>query len=94
MIDRAAGTVGHVVTAQTVLVEAPLNGRHFTHLGLLVPGSVAPSQTGFSTTPSRGNGVLVILRRPADSRYDVLLRHLRRTKTATRSRHEQSRARR
>ncbi|MET0164666.1 MAG: TonB-dependent receptor [Vicinamibacterales bacterium] len=59
LIDRATTVVGHVVTAQTVL-EAPLNGRHFTDLGLLVPGSVAPSQTGFSTTPSRGVDALAI----------------------------------
>jgi TonB dependent receptor-like, beta-barrel len=38
--------------------EIPLNGRHFVDLGPLVPGSVAPSQTGFSTTPIRGTGAL------------------------------------
>ena len=59
LVDRATATVGHVVTAQTVQ-EIPLNGRHFTDLGLLVPGSVAPSQTGFSTTPLRGTGALAI----------------------------------
>ena len=59
LLDRATATVGHVVTAQTVR-EIPLNGRHFTDLGLLVPGSVAPSQTGFSTTPTRGVGALAI----------------------------------
>ena len=37
LIDRATATVGHVVTAQTVQ-QIPLNGRHFTDLGLLVPG--------------------------------------------------------
>ena len=58
-IDRASATVGHVVTADT-LREIPLNGRRFTDLGLLVPGSVAPSQTGFSTTPIRGTGALAI----------------------------------
>jgi Carboxypeptidase regulatory-like domain/TonB dependent receptor len=59
LVDRATTTVGHVVTAQTVQ-EIPLNGRQFTDLGLLVPGSVAPSQTGFSTTPLRGTGALAI----------------------------------
>ncbi len=59
LIDRATATVGHVVTAQTVQ-QIPLNGRHFIDLGLLVPGSVAPSQTGFSTTPIRGTGSLAI----------------------------------
>jgi hypothetical protein len=58
-IDRASATVGHVVTGDT-LHEIPLNGRRFTDLGLLVPGSVAPSQTGFSTTPIRGQGALAI----------------------------------
>jgi Carboxypeptidase regulatory-like domain/TonB dependent receptor len=59
LIDRVATTVGHVVAARTVQ-EIPLNGRHFTDLGLLVPGSVAPSGTGFSTTPLRGTGALAI----------------------------------
>ena len=55
LVDRASATVGHVVTAETVQ-EIPLNGRHFADLGLLVPGSVAPSQTGFSSRPIRGVG--------------------------------------
>ena len=38
----------------------PLNGRHFTDLGLLVPGSVTTSPTGFSTPPGRGVGPLAI----------------------------------
>ena len=59
LIEHASSAVGHVVTAQTVQ-ETPLNGRRFTDLGLLVPGSVAPSQTGFSTTPIRGVGALAI----------------------------------
>jgi hypothetical protein len=57
LVDRASATVGHVVTAETVQ-EIPLNGRHFTDLGLLVPGSVAPSQAGFSSRPIRGVGAL------------------------------------
>jgi hypothetical protein len=57
LVDRATATVGHVVTAETVQ-QIPLNGRHFTDLGLLVPGSVAPSQTGFSSRPIRGVGAL------------------------------------
>ncbi len=57
LIDRATAAVGHVVTAATVQ-EIPLNGRHFIDLGPLVPGSLAPSQTGFSTTPVRGTGAL------------------------------------
>ena len=57
LLDRATSTVGHVVSAQTVQ-QIPLNGRHFVDLGPLVPLSVAPSQTGFSTTPIRGTGAL------------------------------------
>ena len=57
LIDRATSTVGHMVSSSTIQ-EIPLNGRHFIDLGLLVPGSVAPSQSGFSTTPIRGTGAL------------------------------------
>jgi len=57
VIDRATATLGHVVTAESVQ-QIPLNGRHFTDLGLLVPGSVAPSQAGFSSRPIRGVGAL------------------------------------
>ena len=57
LLDRATSVVGHVVTATTVQ-EIPLNGRHFIDLGSLAPGSVAPSQTGFSSPPIRGIGAL------------------------------------
>jgi hypothetical protein len=57
LVDRASATIGHVVTAQTIQ-QIPLNGRHFIDLGLLVPGSVSPSQTGFSSRPIRGVGAL------------------------------------
>ena len=59
LIDRATAAVGYVVTAPSVQ-QMPLNGRHFTDLGLLVPGAVAPSQTGFSARPQRGTGVYAI----------------------------------
>ena len=58
-LERTTTSVGHVIDQRTVQ-EAPLNGRYFLDLGLLVPGSVTPSQTGFSTTPSRGVGALAI----------------------------------
>jgi len=57
LIDRASAAVGHVVRGES-LQQIPLNGRHFTDLGLLVPGSVAPSQSGFSSRPLRGIGSL------------------------------------
>ena len=57
LLDRATSTVGHMVSS-AMIQEIPLNGRHYIDLGLLVPGSVAPSQTGFSSTPVRGTGAL------------------------------------
>ena len=57
LIDRATISVGHVVTDQTVQ-EIPLNGRQFMELGILVPGSVTPPQSGFSSQPVRGLGRL------------------------------------
>jgi carboxypeptidase family protein/TonB-dependent receptor-like protein len=59
LVERGTASVGHAVTPLTVQ-EIPLNGRRFVDLGLLVPGSVAPSQSGFSTTPIRGLGALAI----------------------------------
>jgi hypothetical protein len=59
LVNRVTTSVGHVLTSETVQ-EIPLNGRHFTDLALLAPGSVAPSQTGFSTTPVRGIGAVAI----------------------------------
>ena len=59
LVDRVTTSVGHVLTPRTIQ-EIPLNGRHFTDLALLAPGAVAPSQTGFSTTPARGVGAVAI----------------------------------
>jgi hypothetical protein len=59
LVDRVTTSMGHVMTSQTVQ-EIPLNGRHFTDLAWLTPGAVAPSQTGFSTTPARGIGSVAI----------------------------------
>ena len=59
LIDRATVSVGHVIDRRMVQ-EIPLNGRYFLDLGLLVPGSVTPPQSGFSTAPMRGLGSLAI----------------------------------
>src|SRR5262249_14809397 len=48
LIEQSTTSVGHVIDRRTVQ-EVPLNGRYFLDLGLLVPGSVTASQTGFSS---------------------------------------------
>lgn len=55
LIESATTTVGQVINQKTVQ-EIPLNGRHFVDLGLLIPGSVTPPQSGFLSTPTRGQG--------------------------------------
>jgi hypothetical protein len=59
LIDAATTSVGHVVDGSTVQ-ELPLNGRYFLDLAILSPGSAAPSQNGFNTTPFRALGALAI----------------------------------
>ena len=59
MVELSTVSVGHVID-ERIVQETPLNGRYFLDLGLLVPGSVTASQTGFSTYPSRGVGALAI----------------------------------
>ncbi|MCI0662412.1 MAG: TonB-dependent receptor [Acidobacteria bacterium] len=54
-VETATMTVGQVINQKTVQ-EIPLNGRHFVDLGLLIPGSVTPPQSGFLTAPLRGQG--------------------------------------
>jgi hypothetical protein len=54
-IETTTVTVGQVINQRTVQ-EIPLNGRHFVDLGLLIPGSVTPPQSGFLTAPLRGQG--------------------------------------
>ena len=57
VIETATTSMGQVIDSKTVQ-EMPLNGRHFVDLGLLIPGSVAPPQSGFLTAPLRGQGSL------------------------------------
>jgi len=55
VVETSTMTVGQVINQKTVQ-EIPLNGRHFVDLGLLIPGSVTPPQSGFLTAPLRGQG--------------------------------------
>lgn len=57
VIESRSVSVGQVIDSRTVQ-EIPLNGRHFVDLGLLIPGSVTPPQSGFLTAPLRGQGSL------------------------------------
>jgi hypothetical protein len=56
-VETATVTVGQVINQKTVQ-EIPLNGRRFVDLGLLIPGSVTPPQSGSLTSPLRGQGSL------------------------------------
>jgi hypothetical protein len=58
-IERSTTSVGHVID-QNMVQQAPLNGRYFLDLGLLIPGSVTPPQGAFSASPTRGVGSLAI----------------------------------
>ena len=58
-IERSTISVGHVIDQRTIQ-DIPLNGRNFLDLNFLLPGSVTPTQTAFSTFPSRGVGALAI----------------------------------
>jgi Carboxypeptidase regulatory-like domain/TonB dependent receptor-like, beta-barrel len=55
LLEHSTMAVGQVVNQQMVQ-EAPLNGRYFLDLGLLVPGSVTSPQGAFSSAPVRGMG--------------------------------------
>jgi len=58
-IERSSTSVSQVVDRRMVQ-EIPLNGRYFLDLGLLVAGSVTPSQGAFSSAPIRGLGSFAI----------------------------------
>lgn len=54
-IETSTMSVGQVIDQKTVQ-DVPLNGRHFVDLGVLLAGSVTAPQSGFLTTPLRGQG--------------------------------------
>src|SRR5690348_7275233 len=55
LVDTATTSVGQVINDKTVQ-EIPLNGRHFTDLSLLTPGTITPPANGFLSAPLRGQG--------------------------------------
>jgi Carboxypeptidase regulatory-like domain len=59
LVDTTTSGVGHVINDKYVQ-DIPLNGRHFTDLGLLTPGTVTPPANGFLTFPLRGQGSFAI----------------------------------
>jgi Carboxypeptidase regulatory-like domain len=59
LVDTTTSSVGQVINDKYVQ-DIPLNGRHFTDLALLTPGSVTSPANGFLTFPLRGQGSFAI----------------------------------
>ena len=55
LVDTATTGLSQVINDKTVQ-EIPLNGRHFTDLSLLTPGTITPPANGFLSAPLRGQG--------------------------------------
>jgi outer membrane receptor protein involved in Fe transport len=55
LVQTTTTSLGQVINDKTVQ-QIPLNGRHFTDLSLLTPGTVTPPQNGFLSAPLRGQG--------------------------------------
>jgi carboxypeptidase family protein len=55
LIDTTTNSMGQVISDKTVQ-DIPLNGRHFTDLSLLTPGTMTPPANGFLSAPLRGQG--------------------------------------
>ncbi len=55
LVDTSTSSIGQVINDKSVQ-EIPLNGRHFTDLSLLTPGTVTPPANGFLSFPLRGQG--------------------------------------
>jgi Carboxypeptidase regulatory-like domain/TonB dependent receptor len=58
-IETTTNSIGQVINDKTVQ-DIPLNGRHFTDLSLLTPGTVTPPANGFLGFPLRGQGSFAI----------------------------------
>jgi hypothetical protein len=55
LVDTITTSLGQVIDDKTVQ-DIPLNGRHFTDLSLLTPGTMTPPANGFLSAPLRGQG--------------------------------------
>jgi hypothetical protein len=55
LVDSTTTSMSQVINDKTVQ-EIPLNGRHFTDLSLLTPGTITPPANGFLSAPLRGQG--------------------------------------
>ncbi len=55
LVETSTPGIGQVINDKTVQ-DIPLNGRHFTDLSLLTPGTMTPPQNGFLSAPLRGQG--------------------------------------
>jgi hypothetical protein len=59
LVNTSSNEIGQVINDKTVQ-QIPLNGRHFTDLSLLTPGTVTPPANGFLSFPLRGQGAFGI----------------------------------
>jgi len=59
LVDVSTNEIGQVLNDKTVQ-QIPLNGRHFTDLSLLTPGTITPPANGFLSFPLRGQGSFAI----------------------------------
>ena len=55
VLDTTTNSMGQVIDDKYVQ-DIPLNGRHFTDLSLLTPGTITPPANGFLSFPLRGQG--------------------------------------
>lgn len=55
LVETSSNTMGQVINDKYVQ-QIPLNGRHFTDLSLLTPGTITPPANGFLSFSLRGQG--------------------------------------
>lgn len=55
VVETTTPSLSQVINDKTVQ-DIPLNGRHFTDLSLLTPGTMTPPANGFLSAPLRGQG--------------------------------------